>query len=411
MSQVLFLPMHYLVHDKMKKLLMKPVNWIILKSSGRGNDYGVGTFIKQISEGLTRVEDINIYIIELGFAESRLFNIKKINGITIFEIPVPIHKNGIDSKNSQEKLARNIARVIYMCINPLNRNIIHMNYLFQYFVAKEIKDALGGTIIFTQHVFTFDQDANSGYFDVEWATYDLVDKIVTVTKHGKEHLIKKGVSADKIQVIYNGINPEYFRYKNERIAEKYGLSREEKIILYSGRIDAIKGLDYLCLAMESLLGKMPDCRLVVAGNGNYEQLILSSRKFSGNISLLGFIPSEDIISLYQTATIGVIPSLEEHCSYVALEMLFCGLPVVASGVGGLKEIFLDNENALLVDLESVKSNPYGRAPRIDQLESNMLSLLTEDKLRASFSKNAKVRANNLFTTGIMVHNYLLITQI
>ena len=167
-----------------------------------------------------------------------------------------------------------------------------------------------------------------------------------------------------------------------------------------------KGLLYLFMAMEQLIKKIPNCRLVMAGNGNFESIINLTKYFSGHISFLGFIPFEDVVSLCHEADIGVIPSLQEQCSYVALEMMHCGLPVVASDIGGLKEIFVHNENALLTNMIPDTENGHGKVPDVEQLERNMFHLLTDDELREKFSQNAVKRANKMFTAGIMTENYL-----
>ena len=111
-----------------------------------------------------------------------------------------------------------------------------------------------------------------------------------------------------------------------------------------------KGLSYLFMAMGQLIKKIPNCRLVMAGNGNFESLINLTKNISGHVSFLGFIPFEDVVSLCHEADIGVIPSLQEQCSYVALEMMHCGLPVVASDIGGLKEIFVHKQDAMLINI-------------------------------------------------------------
>ena len=385
---------------------MQKTNWIILKSKDRGIEYGVGTFIKQLSHGLAARKEINVFVIEIGITGSKSFTIRKQDGITILEIPLEENTKGVDSKKNQEKLSRNISRVVSQYIPKSDVTVIHMNYLFQYFIGIELRRVLKGKLIFTQHVFTLDEKGGNNFFDTENHTYQLVDKIITVTKHGKDHLVKKGVEADKIEVIHNGIDPSHFGTKNINILEKYGLERNEKIILYSGRIDPIKGLDYLCDAFELLLEKIPGCRLVIAGNGNYESLIKKARTFSANISYLGFIPFEDVVALYYEADIGVIPSLEEHCSYVALEMLHCGLPVVASNLGGLKEIFVHGENALLADTIADKTNIYGVSPEVKQLTNHMYKLLSDENLKTEFSRNAIIRANEKFTLKIMITNYI-----
>jgi len=385
---------------------MQKTNWIILKSKDRGIDYGVGTFIKQLSHGIAARKEINVFVLEIGITGSKSFTIRKQDVITILEIPLEENTKGVDSKKNQEKLSRNITRVVSQYIPKSDITVIHMNYLFQYFIGIELRRVLNGKLIFTQHVFTLNGKFGSNFFDTENQTYQLVDKIITVTKHGKDHLVKKGVEANKIEVIYNGIDPDHFSTKNNDIKEKYGIERNEKIILYSGRIDPIKGLDYLCDAFELLLEKIPGCRLVIAGNGNFELLIKKACKFSANISYLGFVPFEDVVALYHEADIGVIPSLEEHCSYVALEMLHCGLPVVASNIGGLKEIFIHGENAMLANTITNKSNMYGVSPEIKQLTNHMHRLLSDENLRTEFSRNAIIRAIEKFTLDTMIDNYL-----
>jgi glycosyltransferase involved in cell wall biosynthesis len=385
---------------------MKKTSWIILKSKDRGIDYGVGTFIKQLSHGFAVRKEINVFVLEIGITGSKSFTIRKQDGITILEIPLEENTKGVDSKKNQEKLSRNISRVVSQYIPKCDVTVIHMNYLFQYFIGIELRRVLKGNLIFTQHVFTLDEKVGNNFFDTENHTYQLVDKIITVTKHGKDHLVKKGVEASKIEVIYNGIDPVHFNTKNNDILKKYGIELNEKIILYSGRIDPIKGLDYLFDSFELLLEKIPGCRLVIAGNGNFESLIKKARKFSANISYLGFIPFEDVVALYHEADIGVIPSLEEHCSYVALEMMHYGLPVVASNLGGLKEIFVHGENALLANTIADKTNMYGVSPEVNQLTNHMHKLLSDEKLRTDFSRNAIIRANEKFTLDIMITNYI-----
>jgi glycosyltransferase involved in cell wall biosynthesis len=387
---------------------MGKINWIILSlSSERGIQYGVGTFIKQLAAGLSENNDLFVYVLELEHSVGREFEIKNDKNITFFKIPIGEKVTEIDSKKNQEKIGCALTSIVSQYIHNNEKTIIHMNFLFQYFLAKELKQYYNGIVIFTQHVFAFDEILKDNFFDIEKETYLLSDRIITVTAHGKEHLIKKGVDANKINIIYNGIDPGLFKMGNKiSIKEKYGFQKNDLLILYSGRIDSIKGLDYLAKAFEILLKKKSNCRLVIAGDGDFNLLIKFTKSFSSNVSFLGLIPFDDLIPLYYASTIGVIPSLEEHCSYVALEMLHSGLPVVASNIGGLKEIFIHDENAFLVDTVPDQTNIYGIAPNIDQLADFMYNLLTDDQLRKKFSQNAIIRANEYFSTNKMASNYV-----
>ena len=95
----------------------------------------------------------------------------------------------------------------------------------------ELKTVLEGVLIFTQHITIQVNNSADSYFDAEYPTYKIIDKILTVTKHGKNHLIDKGVNEDKIEVIYNGIDPNIFKCnQHNKIKEKYGLIRDKKIV-------------------------------------------------------------------------------------------------------------------------------------------------------------------------------------
>jgi len=385
---------------------MQKTNWIILASKDRGIDYGVGTFIKQLSLALNKLKNINVFIVETGITRRKFFAVRVQEEITILEIPISENKTGIDSRKNQEKLSRNIAFAVYQYLPGGCQNIIHMNYLFQYFIAMGLKSELNGKIVFTQHIISKEEQLQRNFFDTEIYTYKMVDVLVAVTQCGRQHLIDKGADPTKIKVIYNGTDPSCFKYKENGTREKYGIGKNEKLILYTGRLEQAKGLSYLCAAMAGLIKKIPCCRLVMAGNGNFESMINLTKNISGHVSFLGFIPFEDVVSLCHEAAIGVIPSLQEQCSYAAIEMLHCGLPVVISDIEGLKEIFVHNENALLTNVIPDINNVYGIAPDVEQLENNMFNLLTNDEMRAKFSQNALKRANNMFTAGIMAENYL-----
>ncbi|RPI62475.1 MAG: hypothetical protein EHM44_06805, partial [Ignavibacteriales bacterium] len=87
---------------------MQKTNWIILKSKDRGIEYGVGTFIKQLSHGLAARKEINVFVLEIGITGSKSFTIRKQDKITVLEILLEENTKGVDSKKNQEKLSRNI---------------------------------------------------------------------------------------------------------------------------------------------------------------------------------------------------------------------------------------------------------------------------------------------------------------
>ena len=97
-----------------------------------------------------------------------------------------------------------------------------------------------------------------------------------------------------------------------------------------------KGLGYLIKAFRMLLKKNPDCRLVIAGDGDLSKYIYESR-YCSKITFVGKLPHKELYLLYQIADIGVLPSLMEQCSYTVIEMLMFGLPIIGTTTPGISE--------------------------------------------------------------------------
>lgn len=386
---------------------MGTINWIILQSKDRGTNYGVGTFIKHFTNELAQREGFCVFVLEVGATNLPYFKSEKVDGITYLMVPQLKQEKAIDTKTNQIKIAKSIRRVVSACIPEAEKNIVHLNFLFEYFIAGELATALNARIMFTQHITLFDTKTEFDNFNLEEEVCKLADAIVPVSNNGKNYLLQKSAPSEKLVTIHNGISPKLFidGETKECMRAKYGLRKDTKLILYSGRLDAGKGLNYLLEAFQLVVKKNPDCHLILAGDGDFKEIIELARPISSRISYLGFIPFSDLIALYRESIIGVIPSLKEECSYVALEMLHSGLPVVACNVGGLKEIFSHNKDALLVEMATISDGLYNEAPRVDQLADYMDRLLTNQQIREKFSINAKEKAQSQFTDIAMIDKY------
>jgi glycosyltransferase involved in cell wall biosynthesis len=332
-----------------------------------------------------------------------------VDGITYLKVPRLRKENTIDTKANHEKVAKNIARIISPCIPPSDLNIIHLSFLFEYFLGKELAETLFAKVIFTQHITPLESESDSNNFKFDQELFQLADAIVPVTMNGRQSLLERFVPEQKLVTIHNGISPLLFsniKTESDYVRNKYGLKRDTRLVLYVGRLDIGKGIKYLLEAFSQLIKAQPDCHLVLAGDGNFHEIITHSAPISSYISILGNVPFSDLILLYREATIGVIPSLKEECSYVALEMLHSGLAVVASNIGGLKEIFSHGQDALLVKMVAASDNQYKEAPDVPQLTMYIQQFLTNTSLREQFAANARQKAKEKFADKIMICNYL-----
>jgi len=182
----------------------------------------------------------------------------------------------------------------------------------------------------------------------------IADMVITVSYAMKEELKKLGFPEEKIQVCYNGVNPEKYnpnRFSQEEIAQtrsKYGLKEKDLMIFFIGRLVWVKGVDKLVMAMPHVLREVPNTKLVIVGMGDmrgYLEKLVENLKLQDSVKLrFEFIPEEERIKHYAACDVAVFPSLYEPFGIVTLEAMSMEKPVVvgARGVSGMREIVIPN---------------------------------------------------------------------
>ena len=164
-----------------------------------------------------------------------------------------------------------------------------------------------------------------------------------------------GKYRDKIVVIPNGVNIGEFDigYSKEECREKLGLPIDGEIILFLGALSPHKGPDVLLNAMPKILKSIPDAKLVFVGSGGMKEVLKKSCKWLGiekKVKIAGFVGDVFKKALfYKSADVFVLPSAGlELFGIVNLEAMACGVPIVASKIGGVPDVVKDGENGLLV---------------------------------------------------------------
>lgn len=178
--------------------------------------------------------------------------------------------------------------------------------------------------------------------------------IIASTEREKEALIwHYGASSQRISVIPCGVNLELFQPVNKEIArQQLGLTGD-KLILFVGRIEPLKGIDQLLKAIP-YLPDTQEIRLVIIGGDEHSQEMEKLQELSrtlhiqGSVTFLGVIKQEQLPYFYSAADVCVVPSYYESFGLVALESLACGTPVVATDVGNLRSIIHQGETGYVM---------------------------------------------------------------
>ena len=243
-------------------------------------------------------------------------------------------------------------------------DIIHAHWIIPQGIVQSF---VGGRYIITGHgsdVTTL----NRGLFKLlKQRCLDRAAHITVVSERLKQIIITQyHTSEDKISVVSMGSNLSLFSQKQRNNTVFH--HKEEKIILFVGRFEEVKGLPYLIDAMEYV-----NASLYIVGSGPDESsLRIQANRFPDRITFLGSKSHEELSKIYSSADVCVVPSIcdrngkEEGFGLVILEAMASGVPIVASRSGGIVDIVRDGVNGLLAEPKNSKD----LAEKINQILIN-----------------------------------------
>lgn len=198
-------------------------------------------------------------------------------------------------------------------------------------------------------------------FDIIWGNKILEDasKLIAVSNIEVDQYKQIGLPDEKIIVIPNGIDIESFNILPEKgtFKRKYGIS-EKHIVLFLGRLNQIKGIDFLIKSYAELLSEIDDVVLVLAGPDdgfkNKAELLVSQLKLS-NVKFIGYLSGMDKFAAYVDADILIYPSSFEIFGLVPFEAIMCGTPVIVTDNCGCGELIQESKSGYLTEFGDVNS--------------------------------------------------------
>jgi glycosyltransferase involved in cell wall biosynthesis len=188
--------------------------------------------------------------------------------------------------------------------------------------------------------------------NIELHAANAADLIVTVSYAMKDELTSLGFPKEKIQVSYNGVDPQKYNPEEvtaeqiQKIRTYYGIKDDESMILFIGRLVGVKGVDKLIMAMPKILQKTPKAKLIIVGLGDLQEYLgnlVKTMRLDNSVKFrFEFIPEEERILHYAACDVAVFPSLYEPFGIVVLEAMSMAKPVVVGGAGvsGMREIVI-----------------------------------------------------------------------
>ena len=259
--------------------------------------------------------------------------------------------------------------------NKLHYDLFHGHYVDAGIVTLSVAQQLAGAAFFTahslgawkQHQMGGDPEEMERKFNFRLRIAEELRifrsvRAQTVTTAVQKDIIRElyHFEGDNIAVIRPGVNVERFSPLGPDQPE-VDTGLPQRYIFCLSRIDSNKGHDLLLNAFDLVRRSVPSVHLVIGGGspkgvGETETEVLQTirniireKGLQDNVDIVGYIPDELLAPAYQQAELFVLPSLFEPFGLTVLEAMACGRPVVASRLGGIREIITSGENGLLVD--------------------------------------------------------------
>jgi starch synthase len=243
---------------------------------------------------------------------------------------------------------------------------------------------------------------------VEKTALEMANAIIAVSNETRRDIERLfDVDLTRVHVIHNGIDLEQYRKVDSTAAlKRHGIDPTKPYLLFVGRIARQKGIVHLVRAIQFmdkgfqivLCAGAPDTPEIAAEMK--EAVESAAKKRSDIIWIEEMVDRKAVIELYSHAAVFCCPSIYEPFGIINLEAMACETAVVASAVGGIKEVVVDGETGFLVPLEQMKESPF--EPTNPEKFSRDLSarinqLMKDRHLREKFGQAGRKRAEEKFS--------------
>lgn len=298
----------------------------------------------------------------------------------------------------------------------IDADIVHCHTWYTHFGGILARKNYGIPLVITVHSLEplrpWKREQLAGGYDfslwVEKTALEIADAIIAVsgeTKRDIERLFD--VDPGRVHVIYNGIDLDQYRKVDSTAAlRRYGIDPNKPYLLFVGRITRQKGFQHLVRAIQFmdrdfqivLCAAAPDTLAMAEEMKAAVERAKAQRP--GIIWINEMVDQTVARELYSHAAVFVCPSIYEPFGIINLEAMACERPVVASAVGGIKEVVVDGETGFLVPLEQMKEGPF-EATNPDKfardLAARINQLMNNAELREKFGKAGRKRAEEKFS--------------
>ena len=321
---------------------------------------------------------------------------------------------------SSPKSLRSVFGAIQRCTDfnttNIDADVVHCHTWYSHFGGILAKLNYGIPLVITVHSLEplrpWKREQLGGGYDftvwLEKTALEMADAVIAVSHETRRDLEKLfQIDPERLHVIYNGIDPtEYHRVETADSLERHGIDSGKPYLLFVGRIARQKGIVHLVRAIEFM---DPGFQIVLCAGAPDTPEIAEEMKSSVErmkkkrpdiIWIEEMVDKRTAVELYSRAAVFCCPSIYEPFGIINLEAMACETAVVASAVGGIKEVVVDGDTGYLVPLDQMDESPF--EPKNPEkfardLAAKINDLMRNPELRAKFARAGRKRAEEKFS--------------
>ena len=367
---------------------------------------GAGVHVEYLAAELAKLMDVDV----------RCFGDQKENAGNLTVKGFPFENLVFNNSNNKLKsVLQTLSTCIQMNADEIDADIVHCHTWYAQFAGIIAKLCYGVPLVITTHSLEplrpwKREQLGRGYDASSWIekmAIEMADAVIAVSNETKEDVLKYfEVDENKIKVIYNGINlEEYVVTKETSTLERFNIDTSKPYVLFVGRITKQKGIIHLVNAIKYIDA---DTQIVLCAGApdtpeiakEMEESVNEIKKTRDNVIWIAeMLPKKEVIQLYSHAAVFCCPSIYEPFGIINIEAMACETAVVASAVGGIKEVVVDNETGILVPLEQQDVAPFEpiNSDKFSKdLAEGINKLINNKSLRETMAKNGRKRVEDYF---------------
>ena len=367
---------------------------------------GAGVHVEYLSRELAKTMSVEVRCFgDQKFAKGNF-------SVTGFELDT----SGFTCPQALQSVFGAVRRCTDFNTTNIDADIVHCHTWYSHFGGILAKLNYGLPLVITVHSLEplrpWKREQLGGGYDftvwLERTALEMADAVIAVSSETKadiERLFR--VDPKRLHVIHNGIDPaEYHKIESTAELRRLGIDPAKPYLLFVGRITRQKGIIHLVRAIEYM---DPGFQIVLcAGAPDTPQIAEEMKAAFGRAKakradvswVEEMVDKKAVYELYSHAAVFCCPSIYEPFGIINLEAMACETPVVASAVGGIKEVVVDGETGFLVPLEQMKESPFEPIDP-DQfardLATRINQLMADPSLRAKFGAAGRKRAVEKFS--------------